>query len=113
MENQIATNSFDQLFAEAAYLVIDNQIGSASLLQRKLKIGYNRAGKIMDELVNAGIVGPFNGSDGRDILIEDHKSLYEFLQGRLDSNSRIKTVPHAQRICKSIFPDSRRIEISK
>lgn len=64
-------NRLDPLFEEAARLVIYNQQGSTSLIQRKFSIGYNRAGRIMDQLEKAGIVGPANGSKARDVLCLD------------------------------------------
>jgi len=69
----------DALFEESARIVVDNQQGSASLLQRKLKIGYNRAGRIVDQLQAAGIIGPFEGSKAREVLIKDYNSLQEKL----------------------------------
>ncbi len=68
----------DELFKEAAYLIVNAQQGSTSLLQRKLKLGYNRAGRIIDQLEAAGIVGPFEGSKARKVLIPDIITLDEF-----------------------------------
>ncbi len=68
----------DDKFKEAAYLVVTHQQGSASLLQRKLKLGYNRAGRLIDQLEAAGIVGPFEGSKARKVLIPDVYALDEF-----------------------------------
>jgi S-DNA-T family DNA segregation ATPase FtsK/SpoIIIE len=73
----------DQLFEEAARLIVMHQQGSTSLIQRKLKLGYNRAGRIIDQLEAAGIVGPFEGSKAREVLIPDEYSLEQFL-GSLD-----------------------------
>ncbi|MCJ7757125.1 MAG: DNA translocase FtsK, partial [Gillisia sp.] len=69
----------DKLFREAAEVIIIAQQGSASLLQRKLKLGYNRAGRIIDQLEAAGIVGPFEGSKARQVLITDFASLDKLL----------------------------------
>ena len=68
-------NRLDPLFEEAARLVIYHQQGSTSLIQRKFSIGYNRAGRIMDQLERAGIVGPANGSKARDVLCMDENDL--------------------------------------
>ena len=70
----------DVLFKEAAEVIVIAQQGSASLLQRKMKLGYNRAGRIIDQLEAAGIVGPFEGSKAREVLINDIASLNAFLQ---------------------------------
>ncbi|MEJ7692521.1 DNA translocase FtsK [Daejeonella sp.] len=73
----------DQFFEDAARLIVMHQQGSTSLIQRKLKLGYNRAGRIIDQLEAAGIVGPFEGSKAREVLIPDEYSLEQFL-GTLD-----------------------------
>ncbi len=65
----------DALFDSAAKIIVENQQGSASLLQRKLKLGYNRAGRIIDQLEGAGIVGPFEGSKARRVLVPDLNTL--------------------------------------
>ncbi|WP_019039155.1 DNA translocase FtsK [Psychroflexus tropicus] len=70
----------DKLFREAAEVIITAQQGSASLLQRKLKLGYNRAGRIIDQLEAAGIVGPFEGSKARQVLVADFIALEELLK---------------------------------
>jgi S-DNA-T family DNA segregation ATPase FtsK/SpoIIIE len=69
----------DGLFKQAAEIVVSTQQGSASLLQRRLKLGYNRAGRIVDQLESAGIIGPFEGSKAREVLIKDMLSLEQFL----------------------------------
>jgi DNA segregation ATPase FtsK/SpoIIIE, S-DNA-T family len=69
----------DPLFDEAAKLIVLHQQGSTSLIQRKLKLGYNRAGRIVDQLEAAGIVGPFEGSKAREVLIQDESSLERLL----------------------------------
>lgn len=71
----------DPLFEEAAALIVNSQQGSASLLQRKLKLGYNRAGRIIDQLEAAKIIGPFEGSKAREVLIKDPISLGQILAG--------------------------------
>jgi S-DNA-T family DNA segregation ATPase FtsK/SpoIIIE len=68
----------DSLFREAAEIIVNAQQGSASLLQRKLKLGYNRAGRLIDQLEAAGIVGPFEGSKARNVNISDMMALDEF-----------------------------------
>ena len=70
----------DELFEEAARIVVVHQQGSASLLQRKLKLGYNRAGRIIDQLESAGIIGPFKGSKAREVLVADEIGLEQFLE---------------------------------
>jgi S-DNA-T family DNA segregation ATPase FtsK/SpoIIIE len=70
----------DKMFDDAARIIVQHQQGSASLLQRKLKLGYNRAGRIIDQLEAAGIVGSFEGSKARDVLIKDPVSLEERLK---------------------------------
>lgn len=68
----------DSMFREAAEIIVTAQQGSASLLQRKLKLGYNRAGRLIDQLEAAGIVGPFEGSKARSVNITDLASLEQF-----------------------------------
>jgi S-DNA-T family DNA segregation ATPase FtsK/SpoIIIE len=75
----------DALFNQAAEIVVSTQQGSASLLQRRLKLGYNRAGRIVDQLESAGIIGPFEGSKAREVLIKDMLSLEQFLN-KSDNN---------------------------
>jgi DNA segregation ATPase FtsK/SpoIIIE, S-DNA-T family len=69
----------DALFEEAAQIVVQHQQGSASLLQRRLKLGYNRAGRIIDQLESAKIIGPFEGSKAREVLIKDPMTLEQIL----------------------------------
>lgn len=70
----------DSLFEDAARLIVQNQIGSTSLLQRRMKLGYNRAGRLMDQLEAAGIVGPNQGSKARDVVIKNEMELEQHLQ---------------------------------
>jgi S-DNA-T family DNA segregation ATPase FtsK/SpoIIIE len=78
----IDMNEIDSMFAEAAQIVVINQQGSASLLQRKLKLGYNRAGRIVDQLEGMGIIGAFQGSKAREVLFSDLESLNEYLKSK-------------------------------
>lgn len=70
----------DPLFEDAARLIVQNQVGSTSLLQRRMKLGYNRAGRLMDQLEAAGVVGPNQGSKAREVLIKTEAELLEYLQ---------------------------------
>lgn len=79
-------NERDKFFEEAARLIVMHQQGSTSLIQRKLKLGYNRAGRIIDQLEAAGIVGPFEGSKAREVLYPDEYSLEQFLNGMNDKD---------------------------
>lgn len=72
-------NEKDALFEDAARIIVSTQQGSTSMLQRQLKLGYNRAGRIMDQLEASGIVGGFNGAKAREVLISDLHSLEQFL----------------------------------
>ncbi len=76
---EIDKSDRDVLFEDAARIIVQHQQGSASLLQRKLKLGYNRAGRIVDQLETAGIIGPFEGSKARQVLIVDEISLEQLL----------------------------------
>jgi S-DNA-T family DNA segregation ATPase FtsK/SpoIIIE len=75
----------DALFNQAAEIVVSTQQGSTSLIQRKLKLGYNRAGRIVDQLESAGILGKFEGSKAREVLIKDMLSLEQFLKPHNDN----------------------------
>ena len=75
----IAAEDRDAMFDEAARLIVMHQQGSTSLIQRKLKLGYNRAGRIIDQLEAAGVVGPFEGSKARKVLVPDDYSLEQLL----------------------------------
>jgi S-DNA-T family DNA segregation ATPase FtsK/SpoIIIE len=71
--------NLDPLFNEAAQLIVKHQQGSTSLIQRRLKLGYNRAGRIVDQLEAAGVIGPYEGSKSREVLIDDEYALEQFL----------------------------------
>ncbi|MFT4666944.1 MAG: S-DNA-T family DNA segregation ATPase FtsK/SpoIIIE [Polaribacter sp.] len=77
----INTKDLDDMFVDAARLVVQNQHGSTSMIQRRLKLGYNRAGRIMDQLEGLGIVGPSEGSKARTVLVNDEVELERYLEG--------------------------------
>lgn len=77
----------DPLFEDAAHIIVQHQQGSASLLQRRLKLGYNRAGRIIDQLEAAKIIGPFEGSKAREVLIKDALSLEQRLDAIKGNNN--------------------------
>jgi S-DNA-T family DNA segregation ATPase FtsK/SpoIIIE len=81
LDKQLDTGERDPLFEEAARLIVQNQVGSTSLIQRRMKLGYNRAGRLMDQLESAGIVGKNLGSKARDVLISSEMELEEILGG--------------------------------
>ena len=72
---ELDAGSLDPMFEEAARLIVVHQQGSTSLIQRKFSIGYNRAGRLMDQLERAGVVGPVRGSKPREVLIADEVEL--------------------------------------
>jgi S-DNA-T family DNA segregation ATPase FtsK/SpoIIIE len=76
----------DALFEDAARIIVLHQQGSTSLIQRKLKLGYNRAGRLIDQLEAAGVVGPFEGSKAREVLIPDEYSLEQLLSNLDEKN---------------------------
>jgi S-DNA-T family DNA segregation ATPase FtsK/SpoIIIE len=78
----------DALFEEAAKLIVMHQQGSTSLIQRKLKLGYNRAGRLIDQLEAAGVVGAFEGSKAREVLIKDELSLEQLLTALREKHSQ-------------------------
>ena len=82
--SDISMDDRDPLFEDAAQIIVQNQQGSASLLQRRLKLGYNRAGRIIDQLEAAKIIGSFEGSKAREVLVKDPISL-EHILGNLRS----------------------------
>ena len=84
-EKELESKDFDSadrdpLFEEAARLIVQNQVGSTSLIQRRMKLGYNRAGRLMDQLESAGIVGANAGSKAREVLIKTEMELMEYLE---------------------------------
>jgi S-DNA-T family DNA segregation ATPase FtsK/SpoIIIE len=79
-KEEVDLSERDKMFDDAAKLVVQFQQGSASFLQRKLKLGYNRAGRIVDQLEAAGIIGPFEGSKARELLCKDMQHLEQILQ---------------------------------
>lgn len=76
-------NDKDPLFEDAARIIVSTQTGSTSLLQRRMKLGYNRAGRLMDQLESAGIVGPNQGSKVRDVLLKTDAELQVFIDNNL------------------------------
>jgi S-DNA-T family DNA segregation ATPase FtsK/SpoIIIE len=78
--SSINFSELDENLGDAARLVVSNQHGSTSMIQRRLKLGYNRAGRIMDQLESLGIVGPSEGSKAREVLIYDEIELERFLE---------------------------------
>ena len=79
-KEEVDLSERDKMFDDSAKLVVQFQQGSASFLQRKLKLGYNRAGRIVDQLEAAGIIGGFEGSKARDVLVKDMQQLEEILR---------------------------------
>lgn len=78
----------DALFEDAAKVIVMHQQGSTSLIQRKLKLGYNRAGRLIDQLEAAGVVGPFEGSKAREVLIKDELSLEQLLNNLREKHNQ-------------------------
>jgi DNA segregation ATPase FtsK/SpoIIIE, S-DNA-T family len=78
-DREFDANSRDPLFEDAARLIVQNQIGSTSLIQRRMKLGYNRAGRLMDQLEAAGVVGPNQGSKAREVVIKTDAELSVYL----------------------------------
>jgi S-DNA-T family DNA segregation ATPase FtsK/SpoIIIE len=78
-DKEFDANNRDPLFEEAARLIVQNQVGSTSLIQRRMKLGYNRAGRLMDQLEAAGVVGPNQGSKAREVIIKTDSELSVYL----------------------------------
>ena len=78
-KDQLDEKDRDPFFREAALLIVIHQQGSTSMIQRKLKLGYNRAGRIIDQLEAAGVLGPLEGSKGRKVLIETEEELNKLI----------------------------------
>ena len=78
-DKEFDANNRDPLFEDAARLIVQNQIGSTSLIQRRMKLGYNRAGRLMDQLEAAGVVGPNQGSKAREVIIKTDSELSVYL----------------------------------
>lgn len=81
-DDEPASGEIDPLFVDAAVLTVQTQIGSTSNIQRRMRLGYNRAGRIMDQLEEFGIVGPTNGSKPREVLVKTNAQLQEMLAGK-------------------------------
>ncbi|MFN5494921.1 MAG: DNA translocase FtsK 4TM domain-containing protein [Bacteroidota bacterium] len=79
-KEEVDLGSIDQYFVEAARIIVQHQQGSTSLLQRRLKLGYNRAGRIVDQLEAAGIVGPNEGSKARQVMFQTEQALDDYLR---------------------------------
>jgi S-DNA-T family DNA segregation ATPase FtsK/SpoIIIE len=86
--NNVDLSDRDALFEDAARLIVMHQQGSTSLIQRKLKLGYNRAGRLIDQLEAAGVVGPFEGSKAREVLVSDDGSLEQLLNNLREKHSQ-------------------------
>jgi DNA segregation ATPase FtsK/SpoIIIE, S-DNA-T family len=85
-KEDIDLSNRDPLFDEAARLIVTHQQGSTSLIQRRMKLGYNRAGRLIDQLEAAGIVGPFEGSKAREVLVQDEYALEQLLNSLSNKN---------------------------
>jgi S-DNA-T family DNA segregation ATPase FtsK/SpoIIIE len=79
-DDNLDTGEIDQMFMEAAALVVQTQMGSTSLIQRKMKLGYNRAGRVMDQLEEYGIVGKSMGSKAREVKVKTNDELVQIFQ---------------------------------
>lgn len=104
---------FDPLFREAAKLIVESQQGSASLLQRKFKLGYNRAGRLIDNLEMTGIIGPFDGQNARKVNIPNIHQLELFFQLGIIKNNRFYYFKENILPTHEEFISSKVIEIKK
>ena len=77
--SSLSYGDLDEMFVDAAKIIIAEQYGSTSLLQRKMQIGYNRAGRIVDQMENLGMVGPSKGSKPREVLVYSETELMEII----------------------------------
>lgn len=84
----------DPLFEEAKALVLKHQLGSTSLLQRELRVGYSRSGRLMDQLEQAGIVGPFDGAKAREVLVNSDGTsrIYKDVSSTDDDNDQLNEI---------------------
>ncbi len=104
----IDTSIQDEFFEEAARLIVQHQHGSTSLIQRKLKLGYNRAGRIIDQVEGAGIIGPFEGSSAREVNVKDLGTLEKFFSSSLANFADFKRkeeIAHARNQNANITTD--------
>ena len=99
-QNKIDLRDRDALFDEAARLLVMHQQGSPSLLQRKLKLGYNRAGRLIDQLEAAEVVGAFEGSKAREVLIKDELGLEKLLSNLRSKYDDVNHVLTSQEYCE-------------
>lgn len=90
-DRELNSLSMDPLFNEAARIIVESQIASTSLIQKRLSLGYNRAGRLMDQLEAAGIVGPSNGSKVREVFYKNEEPLMNFLYSLSDDENILKT----------------------
>lgn len=105
ISNKNALSDIDSLFPEAARLIVQHQQGSTSLIQRKLKLSYGRAGRLIDQLEAAGIVGEFDGSAARKVLIEDPmrlETLLDSLNGNFKSNLTLTSTSNGWFVVKDL-----------
>lgn len=110
-----SSKNFDPLFKEAAEIIVLAQQGSASLLQRKLKLGYNRAGRLIDDLELTGIIGPFDGENARSVIISDLVQLENLFEKDEERNERLRhfkkyILPHQEILISSKVEERKKQE---